>query len=240
MKNKVERAVIFAAGLGSRLLPLTEDCPKPLIRINGKRIIDTLLDAVTAAGIEEIYIVRGFLAEKFDELKGDYPTIKFIDNPYYQNANNISSLVCAGNLIENAYIIEGDLFLQNPSLITACQAESNYLSIPVENTDDWCFFTDSDGVINKMSVGGENCEQMVGISYWTAKDGEKLAQCAKELYADVENHGLYWDQVALEKYLPRFKIKTRKCSFDDVTEIDTVEELRAFEDYMKRGSKFET
>ena len=49
-------------------MPITLNTPKPLIRVQGRRIIDSLLDAVYAAGIEEVYVVRGYLAEQFDQL----------------------------------------------------------------------------------------------------------------------------------------------------------------------------
>ena len=65
---RVKRAVFIAAGFGSRLVPITLNTPKPLVRVNGVRMIDTMLDAVVAAGIEEIIIVRGYLGEQFDQL----------------------------------------------------------------------------------------------------------------------------------------------------------------------------
>ena len=57
---RVKRAVIIAAGFGSRLVPVTLNTPKPLVRVNGKRIIDGILDALLAACIEDIVIVRGY------------------------------------------------------------------------------------------------------------------------------------------------------------------------------------
>ena len=65
---RVQRAIFVAAGFGSRLVPVTLNTPKPLVRVNGVRIIETLLDAVVNAGIEEIYIVRGYLGDQFDLL----------------------------------------------------------------------------------------------------------------------------------------------------------------------------
>jgi DNA-binding transcriptional MocR family regulator len=56
---RVKRAVFIAAGFGSRLVPITLNTPKPLVRVKGVRIIDTLLDAVCAIGITDIIIVRG-------------------------------------------------------------------------------------------------------------------------------------------------------------------------------------
>ena len=55
---KVERAIIMAAGFGSRLVPITLNTPKPLVRVNGVRMIDTLINAILEAGIEEIYIAK--------------------------------------------------------------------------------------------------------------------------------------------------------------------------------------
>ncbi|MDP4340079.1 hypothetical protein QR506_24850, partial [Escherichia coli] len=81
----------------------------PLIRVHGQRIIDSLLDAVLAAGIEDILIVRGYLAEQFDQLLYKYPMVKFIDNPLYNEANNISSILAAGDILSNAYVLESDL-----------------------------------------------------------------------------------------------------------------------------------
>ena len=88
---KVKRAIFLAAGFGSRLVPITLNTPKPLIMVHGKKIIETLLDAVVKAGIEEIILVRGYLKDEFDILLKKYPNIKFIDNDSYNEANNISS-----------------------------------------------------------------------------------------------------------------------------------------------------
>ena len=85
---RVKRAVFIAAGFGSRLVPITFNTPKPLVRVRGQRIIDGLIDACLATGISEIYIVRGYLAEQFDQLLYKYPMIKFLENPIYNEANN--------------------------------------------------------------------------------------------------------------------------------------------------------
>lgn len=150
---RVRRAVFIAAGFGSRLVPITLNTPKPLVRVRGTRIIDALLDAVTAAGIEEIYIVRGYYGEQFDALLYKHPNIKFIENPMYGEANNISSLMAARYLLQGSYVIESDLLLSNPALIKKYQYHSNYLAIPMERSDDWCFDVNKKGVIGRKLVG---------------------------------------------------------------------------------------
>ena len=233
MQNyKVKRAVIIAAGFGSRMVPITLNTPKPLVRVKGQRIIDFCLDALKEANISEVYIVRGYLSEQFDQLLYKYPNIKFIENPMYNEANNLSSIVCAGNLLQNAYIIEADLILYNKKLIKKYQYSSNYLGIPVDRSDDWCVHL-SDGYISKMSIGGENCFQMVGISYWTKEDGTKLYLDAKKVFHSPGGKERYWDQVPLEYCINDFKVRIRKCSFKDIIEIDTFNELKQIDDSYK-------
>lgn len=103
---RVKRVVFIAAGFGTRLVPITLNTPKPLVRVKGTRIIDTMLDAVLAAGITDITIVRGYLSEQFDQLLYKYPMIKFVENPAYNEANNISSAMCV------RYLIGGGIFVK--------------------------------------------------------------------------------------------------------------------------------
>jgi len=222
---RVKRAIFIAAGFGSRLVPITLNTPKPLVRVKGVRIIDTLLDAVIAAGIEEIIIVRGYLAEQFDQLKYKYPMVKFVENPLYNEANNISSVMCIRYLLSNAYVLEADLLLSNPKLITKYQYSSNYLGVPTEKTDDWCFFMEGDR-IKRLGVGGLNCHHMFGVSYWTEDDGRKLCNHVEQVYNSPGGKERYWDQVALGEYIKEYNIGVRECTFDDIVEIDTFRELK--------------
>jgi CTP:phosphocholine cytidylyltransferase-like protein len=222
---RVKRAIFIAAGFGHRLVPITLNTPKPLVRVKGTRMIDTLLDAVLAAGIEEIYVVRGYLGEQFDQLLYKYPMIRFIENPIYNEANNISSAMCARHLLQNAYVLEADLVLYNPNLITKYQYTSNYLGVPVDVTDDWCFES-KNRVITKVRVGGTNCHHMFGISYWTEMDGAKLYEDIKRVYEMPGGKERYWDQVALEYCLNHYQVEVRPCSFDDIIEIDTFNDLK--------------
>lgn len=222
---RVKRAVFIAAGFGSRLVPITLNTPKPLVRVNGVRMIDTLLDAVVKAGIEEIYIVRGYLGEQFDQLLYKYPMIQFLENPLYNEANNISSALIARELLQNAYVFEADLVLYNPDLITKYQYTSNYLGVPVEMTDDWCLETKG-RTITKVKVGGTNCHHMFGVSYWNEKDGKRLFEDIKAVYEMPGGKERYWDQVPLEYCLSNYHVEVRECTFGDIIEIDSYTDLK--------------
>ncbi len=222
---RAKRAVFIAAGFGSRLVPITFNTPKPLVRVKGTRIIDHLLDACLEAGIEEIYIVRGYLAEQFDQLLYKYPTIKFLENPVYNEANNISSSMIAKELLSNAYVFEADLLLSNPKIITKYHYTSDFLAIKKDRTDDWCFEV-KDKVITEEKVGGEDCWQMVGISYWNEEDGRKLAVDIPEVYSMPGGKERYWEQVPLVYKKKNYAVEVRECFEEDIVEIDTFKELK--------------
>ena len=219
--------MLLAAGLGRLLLPVTVNTPKPLARVHGVRIIDRLIDAVQAAGIKEVYVVRGYLSEEFDQLLRKYPDLVFIENPLYAKTNNISSAAAACRCFSNAYVFESDLFLQNPSLVSAYQYRSNYLAIPVERTDDWCFDADEEGRIVHIGKGKEApCWQMVGVSYWTAEDGKRLARDIPAVFAQEDGKQIFWDDVALDRLPDAYDVRVRPCSEDDIVEIDDFEDLQ--------------
>ena len=225
---RVKRAVFIAAGFGSRMVPITFNTPKPLVRVQGIRIIDRLIDACLKAGINEIYVVRGYLAEQFDQLLYKYPMIRFLENPVYNEANNISSALVARYMLSNAYVFEADLLISNPDIIKRYHYTSNFLGIKKERTDDWCF-TVKDGLIVDERVGGVDCWQMVGISYWNEADGHKLSQDIADVYASPGGKERYWEQVPLVYKKEHYAVEPRECHESDIVEIDTFRELKAID-----------
>lgn len=222
---RVKRAVFIAAGFGSRMVPITFNTPKPLVRVHGVRIIDHLIDACLKAEIEEIYIVRGYLAEQFDQLLYKYPMLKFLENPVYNEANNISSALVARHMLSNAYVFEADLLISNPDIIKKYHYTSDFLAIKKERTDDWCFEV-KDGVIVEEKVGGENCWQMVGISYWDEEAGNKLSEDISSVYSSPGGKERYWEQVPLVYCKDHYAVEVRECFDEDIVEIDTFNELK--------------
>lgn len=223
---RARRVIFLAAGLGSRLLPLTLNTPKPLIRVHGKRILDTAIDAALAVGIEEIYVVRGHLAEQFDQLLSKYPTIRFLENPDYNETNNISSALCAGHLLENAYVMEADLVVNNPAVIRKYHYTSDCLGVPVALTDDWCL-TSQGGIVTGLQQGGTDCHHLFTVYYWNAEDGRKLQGHIDEVFHSPGGKQRFWDQVPLIYHRKDYQVEIAECAMEDITEIDTLRELQA-------------
>lgn len=231
-KYKVKRAVFIAAGFGSRMAPISLTTPKPLIKVNGTRMIDTLLDAVIDAGITEIVIVRGYLKECFDELLIKYPMIKFIDNDSFAEGNNILSAKLVSDLFDCAYVLDADLVLSNKHLIRKYEYRCNYTAYKVLRTDDWrlCLLNDQ---ITGMKKGGVDCYQMVGISFWTHEAGVSFKKDIMSVLATTDGKDCYWDDVMLTKFRENYNVYLRECNPSDVVEIDTYEELTEIDESYK-------
>ena len=225
---KTKRAIFIAAGFGSRLRPVTLEIAKPLVKVHGQRIIDRLIDGVMAAGIEEIYVVCGYLGEQFAVLKEKYPHINLVTNHMYTEANNISSAYLCREHLRNAYISEADLLLHN-QVFDKYVYQSCYLGIPTDETDDWYFKTNDQGVICELGIGSTDCYRMLGISYWDQEDGAKLPGHIDATFHMPGGKDEDWCYVPLVSFKDHYQVHVRQCANEDIEEIDTFEELCAID-----------
>lgn len=226
---RVKRAIILAAGFGSRMAPVTLDTPKPLVKVHGKRIIEPLLDALYAKGITDIVLVRGYKKDQFDCLKEKYPTITFLDNAEFNVTNNISSLMRCIDYVDRCYILEADLLISNPNLIRKYEYETSYMGAKVVETDDWCFDVKKGRIVN-YRMGGDDCYQAYGISFWNEEDSEKLRIYIPKLYCSHAGKENFWDGCIFRAYKNKFKIALHSCTKSDIVEIDNFSELVALDD----------
>ena len=237
MTYTAEKAIILAAGFGSRMVPVTLDTPKPLVKVNGKRIIDTLLDSLLEAGIEDITIVRGYKAEQFDQLLEKYPGLKFIDNPLYNSTNSISSAYAALDILEGGcYICEADLLIANPEVIRKYHASSDYLGSFARETDDWCL-REVDGYATDYKQGGTECFNCYGISFWTPEDCDKLREDIQEVWNRDGGKDVFFEFVPLVLCKDNYEVKIHECQKADVVEIDSFQELIAKDPSYKHYNK---
>ena len=229
--HEVKRAIIMAAGLGNRMRPVTLTTPKPLVRVNGKRMIDTVIEGLHDNGITEIYIVAGYLKEQFYELENEYPGVTIIENPYYESCNNISSLYVARDHIEDAIILDGDQIIYNPEILSKEFERSGYNSVWTDKkTDEW-LQTVKNGIVTSCSrTGGKRGWQLYSISRWTANDGVKLKHHLEIEFEQKKNHQIYWDDVAMFCYPAEYKLGIHPMCNGDVLEVDSLNELIALDE----------
>ena len=226
--HTVKRAIVMAAGKGERLRPLTLAMPKPLIRINGERMIDSVISALHQNGIFEIYVVVGYIKELFHELEDKYPGLKLIENPDYDRCNNISSLYYAREYLSDCIILDGDQIIRNPAALAPEFERSGYNAVWTDDeTKEWLLTVENGVVIHCSRTGGKGGWQLYSISRWSAEDGAKLRRHLELEFEERKNTGIYWDDVALFCHPEDYTLGIREMQPGDVVEIDTLEELTA-------------
>lgn len=224
--HRVKRAIIMAAGIGKRMWPITLETPKPLVQVNGRRMIDTVIGALHANGITEIYVVVGYLRDQFCGLKSEYPGVELIVNPYYDVYNNIASLYVAREHLEDVMILDGDQIIYNEGVLAPVFERSGYNAVwTKERTDEWLMQV-KDGVVTHCSrTGGERGWQLFSISRWSAADGRRLRRHLEQEFEERKNRQIFWDDVALFCHPEDYQLGICKMQPQDVVEVDSLAEL---------------
>lgn len=225
--HMVRRAVIMAAGVGKRMRPLTDSIPKPLVKVNGTRMIDTVVNALRNNGITEIYVVVGYLKEQFYDWASEQNDIQIIENPFYDTCNNISSLYAAREHLEDSIILDGDQIIYREKILEPHFSLSGYNAVWCEGeTDEWLMQVE-DGVVTSCSrTGGSHGWQLYSVSRWSAEDGRTLKELLELEFEVNKNRDVYWDDIPMFLHPDRFKLGIRIMNREDILEIDSLEELK--------------
>lgn len=232
---KVDNAIIMAAGLGTRMRPLTNEVPKPLVEVNGTRMIESIIHALQKEDINDITIVTGYLADKFDFLPEKYSGVKLINNPYFNKYNNISSLYVARKELKNTVILDGDQLIYNPEILSSNFENSGYAGSWTDDwSDEWIMHTDDeDKVVSCDRDGGQNGWRLYSVSKWNKKDSKTLSSLAEQEFNN-ENYDVYWDDIPMFLYPDKFDLSVHKINKEDIVEIDSLNELAALDSQYRR------
>lgn len=230
-------AIILAAGVGSRLAPLTDSVPKSMVCVNNRPILDYQVEGYVNAGVEKICIVSGYKHEKIDEyiaLADQKYNITFevIKNPYYSSTNNMYSLYLAlkfslgkAFFISNADVVLDKEILKimskNPTERGIAYEHGNYNaeSMKIEVADGRIIHI-SKSIPVEIAAGTS-----IDFYKFDAIGGEALYK-EIERTIELEKNLNAWTEVAIDSILKRLHFSPINIESLKWVEIDTMEDLR--------------
>lgn len=227
-------AIILAAGMGTRLRPLTESIPKAMVPVLGEPIVERQIRLLTEAGIGSIIVVTGYLGDKLSYLKKAYG-VSLVYNDKYETYNNLYSLYLVRDQLRDTYIIEGDVYLTRNVFVEPVWRSCYFVGAKTDFRQEWIVRFDTEERVVDIEIGDGSGYIMSGISFWTEEESRKLRQ----LLADAVERGpfahLLWDNV-VKANLGKFDVWVRRLFSDDWFEIDSLDDLqRAERCLLERG-----
>ena len=223
----------MAAGLGSRMRPLTERMPKPLVPVKGTPLIETVIAALNRRGVSDIFVVTGYLCDQFAPLAEKYPNVHLVENPEYDTKNNINSIAVVADKMASAdcFVCEADLFVPDDRLLERRLDRSGYFGKFVSGlSDDWVFEMDANRRISRVGKGGTDCFNMVGISYFRQADAKRIAEAVREAVMDPANAQLFWDDIVDRLVRNGLDLTIHEVQSNEIVECDTIEDLKRLEE----------
>ena len=217
-----KNAIILAAGFGMRMVPINTQYPKALIEVDGQPIIERIINQLNSIGVEDIYIVVGYMKEQFEYLIDEYK-VKLIVNEKYAEKNNLHSLALASEYLSNTYIIPCDIWCdKNP--FHRYELYSWYMVSDLV-TDESNVRVNRKAELVKNNAGGN---QMVGITYLVEEDSRIIKERLIEYDNQKKYDNSFWEETLYsgEKMI----VQANVVHSDEVVEINTYEQLRELDD----------
>lgn len=224
------RAIILAAGMGTRLHPLTLTTPKSLIKIGGETLIERQIKFLREACIDEIVVVTGYLAEKFQFLVDKYG-VKLVYNDKYDVYNNFYTMYLVREYLSEAYVIDADNYLHENFLQNTMRDSTYFSAYKTNFKDEWLLKCNSDNLVEEIVIASGNGFILSGVSFWTKEAGEILREILEE---EINKEGfgdLYWDNLVKDN-ISKIKVVKQEISSTASFEIDDLNDLEKLENFL--------
>ena len=220
-----QRAIILAAGFGMRMVPINTETPKGLLEVHREPLIERQIKQLHEVGIQEIYVVVGFMKEAYEYLIDDY-NVKLIVNPDYAIKNNLHSLYLAKEHLANAYIIPCDIWSDyNP--FQKYELYSWYMVSDLVDNDSTVRVNRKFELTQISNSSGGN--SMVGISYLLKEDASIIRKRLDYFDKNPRYHDKFWEETLYENN--KMIIPAKVVHSANIVEINTFEQLRELDSH---------
>ncbi|CAI8865741.1 L-glutamine-phosphate cytidylyltransferase [Bacillus sp. IT-79MI2] len=223
------RAILLAAGMGTRLRPLTLTTPKSLVEVNGKPMLERQIEYLQEIGVEEIIVVTGYLAEKFDYLVEKY-NVKLVHNDKYNVYNNIYTMYLVREYLQDAYVMDADVYLHRNIFIENPESSLYFSAKKEDFRNEWIIKHDEHRKVYDIEIGDGNDDYILcGISYWSKEDGIHIVKKLEEVVNQEDFSELYWDNIVKDN-IQELNVHLYKIGSNDSFEIDSALDLKKVEE----------
>ena len=216
--------IIMAAGTGIRLRPWTNDRPKGLVEIEGIPIIERQIRFFRERGVEEIVIIAGHQAQRFDSLIARYPDITLVLNDKYDAYNNIYSMYLVRDRLGDSYVSEADVFMHENYVLPRPDRSLIFGGSRKGFAKEWIVRFDENRRIRRIDVQGGAGIIQAGLSFWTKGDAPLLRDKLKEIIDAGDFGERYWDDVFMSLF-DRLDVFLHEIDPGAWTEIDAPSDL---------------
>lgn len=223
-------AIILAAGKSYNFAPFIYEKPKGLFCVKGEVLIERQIKQLIDANVKDIYIVVGYMKEKFFYLEQKYPAVHLISNNKFDRYGNIYSLYVARKYLRNTYVCCADhYFVENPFIedsfnevsYRACSYQSGKFkefSVTISNED----------IITDVKVGGCDSYAMVGHAYFNENFSLNIKSLLEEEIDDFGIAQMFWEEF-FAKHINKLTLKSKQYVENQMIEFDDIEDLRRFD-----------
>lgn len=227
-EHKIDNAIILAAGISARFVPLCFEKPKALLEVKGEVMIERQIRQLKESGIDDIIIVVGHMKDKFEYLTEKF-NVRLIETDTYRIRNNHASVYAAKEYLKNTIITSADLYF-NDNIFQLYAYDAYYCAVYREGiTEERGIKTDAYDKIIDTFYHASDTWVTLGYAFFNRRFSENFLSILEQEYNKPKTLQKFWADIQ-DEHLAELYMYAKYCDNDIIYEFDSLEELREFDE----------
>ena len=227
--HKIDNAIILAAGMSTRFVPLNFDIPKGLLEVKGEKLVERQIRQLKEKGIDEIYVVVGYMKEQFEYLIDKF-NVKLVVTEDFAERNNHASVYACKEYLKNTIVTSSDLYFED-NIFQTYAYDAYYCTVYVPGkTAERGVITDEDDRILK-TMYGDKCFDIwvtLGYAFFNERFTNNFISILNDEFNRPETKGKFWADIQ-DEHLDKLYMYAKRCNRNCIQEFDSLEELREYD-----------